>query len=398
MPAVGIMASAVHIEEGGDEVFPSIASTNTEFGTSLGTNNAMPPPPDVVAGDLIVAICLNDNPSTTDLAASTGYAQITTHTQPTNGNKMAAFGRVADGGANDALSLSGATQDYCVAITRITDHGVTDVAADIKFANGNSTSGGTSANPPSLDAGALRKWLWLGVAGIDTISGTIAWSAMPAGYTQTVTPLQSAHTASSCALGVAHNAVEIQTEDPGPFTIGYPAHWQSLTLAIPPAGAPSIVYAWQWDDPVASGDSGSFELGSNFTANDDIHISAIRVHGGNTNTYSERKVNVWEPNADFTSATLLTQIDLPDALNGDGAQDVACSIDVPAGARRAFSYQPGENWYRVPHGFDSARTTADGAVTFPAETGGRFSVVLHAYPNSSFDNTYYGIDFAYTVT
>ena len=220
------------------ETFPSIVTTNTEIGTSLGSNNPIPAPSGVVAGNLLIAVGLNDNPSTTNLSASTGWTQViaATHTLST-AIKMAVFARVADGSASDALSLSGASQDYCAAIARITDHSVSNVAADIKSASAQSTVGGTNLNPPSLDAGASRKWLWLAAAGVDTTAGNISWTSMPTGYTQTVTPLQSANTASSCSMGMASRQLETQTEDPVNFVISQSLHWLALTLAIPPAPA-----------------------------------------------------------------------------------------------------------------------------------------------------------------
>ena len=207
-----------------------IASFNTETGiNNLSTNNPMPTPSGVVAGNLFVAVCAHD--SLTVITASTGWTQIAQVEQPTVTHRCDIFGRIADGGANDALSLSGGASDYCTSIMRITGHGVTNVATDIKKVDAVST-GSTNPDPPSLDAGSSKRWLWLVAAGVDTTSAFTMTT--PTNYTDVHAPLQSATNVSGQALFVAQRALNTQTENPGVFTTGTVVPWIAHTLAIPP--------------------------------------------------------------------------------------------------------------------------------------------------------------------
>ena len=223
---VGVMASAVHIA-GGASAYPLIASTNTETGTNLGTANPMPSPSGVAVGNLLLAFCTSD--SVTTITASTGWTEII-QTVVTTQHMMALFARIADGSANDSLAVTGAAQDYCVGILRVTDHGVTTLTTDIKKASAVATTG--VINPPSLDAGSVKKWLWLTAAGLDQIAANQI-TAPPTNYTTAHTILSSAAGTSS-ALGVASRNLEIQTEDPGGWS-NSSRPWIGFTVAIPPA-------------------------------------------------------------------------------------------------------------------------------------------------------------------
>jgi hypothetical protein len=213
---------------------PVIASVNTEIGTSLGTANPIPSPTGIVAGNLLIAFCGKDAPVAA-LTASTGWTQIATlDTVSTSVQRLSVFGRIADGGANDALALTGDLTDYCASILRITGHGVTNLATDIKVAT-TSTSGAGTANPdpPSLNAGSSKAWLWLAAAAVDT-TGAYAVTVQ-ANYTFAHASLQSATNVSSCALAVSSRGLTAQTEDPAGFVNATIYPWVSATLAIPPA-------------------------------------------------------------------------------------------------------------------------------------------------------------------
>lgn len=209
---------------------PQIAATGGEVGTSLGSNNAQTLPTGSTSGDLVVVWVTVDNPSTTNITASTGWTQLFHHVAGSNVVKHAAFARVLDGGANDTLTITGAAQDYCVSSARITDHGVTDPATDIKVGTPAAATSG-SANPPSLDAGASDDWLWLASAGVDFTTGNTI-SADPANYSN-VDNRTSASSTSSCGQRVAKRSNTTQTEDPGTFT-NTSQEWVAGTIAIPP--------------------------------------------------------------------------------------------------------------------------------------------------------------------
>jgi len=217
--------------------FASVEAVNGEVGTSLGAANAIPAPAGVVSGDLLVAWGTSDNPSTTNITASTGWTQINTQVQGSNVIKHTIFARIADGGANDALALSGAAQDYCATIARIANHGVTNVATDIKVATAATGSTG-NADPPSLDAGSVKDWLWLASAAVDFTTGNTI-SADPTNYTN-VDNRTSASSTSSCGHRIARRALNGQTENPGAFT-NTSRPWIGAIIAIPPPSTGSNV-------------------------------------------------------------------------------------------------------------------------------------------------------------
>ena len=227
--------------------FPIIAGSNTEFGANLSAGNAIPSPASVAAGDLLVIVVAQDTNSAT-VTASTGWTEVV-QLNASTACRMAVFARVADGGANDALALTGAAADYCASIHRITDHGVTAIA-DIKSASATNTSG--PADPPSVDAGSSKKWLWLAAATVDMIQTADAITApMPTNYAE-ISNLRSAVSTSSVGLVVAQRDNETQTENPATFTHTGSRSWVAVTIAIPPpaAAARAVPDVWVPSPPV----------------------------------------------------------------------------------------------------------------------------------------------------
>jgi hypothetical protein len=222
--SVGIMASAVVVSTG---TFPTLADASTETGTALGTNNAVALPATVAAGDLIVVFGSHD--TSTNISAAAGYTQVAFQSIGTPHN-MGCWARIATG--SDALTLSGSgINDYAASVLRITGHGVTNIATDIKSAV-TSSSTATAVDPANLDTGSVQKWLWLAAACIDVNAGG-QLTGVSSGYTPAHTILESA-TATATALGVGSKQAETQTENPGAFT-GTARPWIAFTLAIPPA-------------------------------------------------------------------------------------------------------------------------------------------------------------------
>jgi hypothetical protein len=217
---------------------PQVAATGGEVGTSLGTSNAQTLPSGSTTGSLVVVWVTHDNPGGTAITASTGWTQIFAGVVTGNVLRHACFARILDGGANDTLTISGTTQDYCVSSARITNHGVTDVATQIKtVAPATNTSG--NADPPSLDAGVSDEWLWLASAGVDFTTGNTI-SANPANYSD-VDNRTSASSTSSCGQRIAKRELTTQTQDPGTFT-NTSQEWVAGIIAIPPVpGAPQSV-------------------------------------------------------------------------------------------------------------------------------------------------------------
>jgi hypothetical protein len=214
----------------------------SEIGTSLGAANAQTLPSGSVSGDLIIGVVGNDNPSTTSLAVSTGWTILGSQVQGSNVIKGAVFARVLDGGANDTLTVTGAAQDYVVALTRVpaAHHGVVgaSIVADIPIATG-ATGASGNADPPSLDAGSVKDWLWFVAAVVDHTTGD-SISAIPSTYTQLINT-KSANSTSS--VGVATGWRKIagsQVQDPGAFA-NNTQEWIAFTVAVKPAGLPDVI-------------------------------------------------------------------------------------------------------------------------------------------------------------
>ena len=206
---------------------PTIATTNTEIGTSMGAQPIVAPT-GIAAGDLLLAFAAHDN-SGTAMTASAGWTLIQ-ETSNAAAVRLGVWARIATATGADALTITGTTQDYCASMLRLTGHGVNTIATDIKSAVANAASG--NADPPSLDTGSVRSWLYLAAAAVDlTTAQTI--TAMPSGYTQAHAALASASSTSSVALGVAYLASTTQTADPPAFT-NPTQEWAAVTLAIPP--------------------------------------------------------------------------------------------------------------------------------------------------------------------
>jgi hypothetical protein len=231
---IGIYA----VYQAASAAFPSVVSYNTRVGTSLSGGVSLNMPGGIEAGDLLLTFCTNDNPSSTFMGIS-GWTQVF---QTNNGPalKHACFAKIATGG--DTATLTGAAQDYTAIVLRITGHGVTDIANDIKK---NSTAYNTTwqPNPASLNAGSSKQWLWIASYGADDDDIGNA-TPYPANYTG-VTEVESASSTSSCSSAAAFRQLEAQTEDPGTFNLTSSStaeEWDAAIIAIPPAsGAYSLV-------------------------------------------------------------------------------------------------------------------------------------------------------------
>jgi hypothetical protein len=168
--------------------------------------------------------------------AISGWTQLF-HTQFTsNVISHGAWAKIAAG--SDTATLTGAAQDFAAVVLRIENHGVSNIASDVKVGT---AATGTSAtpNPPSLDAGASRKHLWIASNGSDDDDEAVSFPLEPSGFTG-VCQIESAQSTSSCMLQVAQLAEETQTKDPGTFNLGASEEWIAQTIAVPPAVSAAI--------------------------------------------------------------------------------------------------------------------------------------------------------------
>jgi hypothetical protein len=213
----------------------------SEVGTSLGAANAQTLPSGSVSGDLIIGVAGSDNPAGTDISVSTGWTILGSQVQGSNVIKGAVFARVLDGGANDTLAVSGAAQDYVVALTRVpaAAHGVetASIVADIPIATG-ATGASGNADPPSLDAGSTKDWLWFVAAIVDMTTGN-AITAIPTGYTQLINT-KSANSTSSVGVATGWRKIAAsQVQDPDAFA-NNTQEWIGFTFAVSPPGASTV--------------------------------------------------------------------------------------------------------------------------------------------------------------
>src|SRR3990167_4578908 len=134
-----------------------IQTTNTtaDIDASPTTVNM---PAGIVAGDLLIVICAADVADTITQSGGTDWTKL----EQTNNSTvigLVIFAKIAAGGDTLTLTSSGSNDIACVSL-RITGHGVTDVTTDIK--KGTSATGTDgSPNPPSLDTGASKDYLWI---------------------------------------------------------------------------------------------------------------------------------------------------------------------------------------------------------------------------------------------
>ena len=222
------------------DTYPYVVGSNTRGGTSLSGGVALNMPPNILAGDLLLAFCCNDNPGTTNMGIS-GWTQVFQSAYTGNVIKHAVFAKIAAGG--DTATLTGALQDYATVVVCIANHGVSNIANDIKV--GTAATGSTwQPNPPSLNAGSSKKWLWFASHGADDDDGGNA-TPYPANFTG-VAENESAQSTSSCMVAAAWRKYEAQTLDSGMFNLtssSTPEEWVANTIAIPPYGINQTIAA-----------------------------------------------------------------------------------------------------------------------------------------------------------
>lgn len=209
----------------------TLASVGKAGSSGAGTLDVTPS--GVVAGDLLIASV----ESFLNLQPFTGWTKIGA-TAGSTGEFFQTWARIATGSGDNFTSSAGDTRfGAAFVVCRITGHGVTDIATDIKQAGAVQTAG--VADPPSLDAGSVKNWLWL-VAGGAVFTGLGSGiGAVSAGFTLAGT--QGSGEGNPVATAIGWKVSEVQTLDPGIFTSesvpggGGSGNSYSNTLAIPPA-------------------------------------------------------------------------------------------------------------------------------------------------------------------
>ena len=205
------------------------------MGTSLGTNNAIALPAGAASGDLIIVHVNSDlNGAAGAITASAGYPAVTNgaQTQGTTVIGCNVFARVLDGSGSDALTVSGAAQDYVVNVIRITDHGVTQATINSTLFLTGTTGTTGNANPPIVNPATSNTWLWLAAMTLDLTTGNTITVA-PSGYTMAENHVSASSTTSVAGAVAYKRSAAATSEDPGTFTNTSRA-WIALSIAVPP--------------------------------------------------------------------------------------------------------------------------------------------------------------------
>lgn len=210
--------------------YPAVPSSANTTGTSLSGGVSLNLPSGVQPGDLLVIVAANDSTGGTSLSVS-GATQIRFTQYSGNTVSHGVWARIATG--SDSMTLTGASQDYAAIVVRVTNHGVTTIATDILSATP-ATANSSNPNPPNLNAGSTRKWLWLTTFGSDDDDNAANYA--PAQFTA-IAQAESAQSTTSCMTGAAYRHYEGSSLDPGTFTMSASEEWIANTIAIPPKPA-----------------------------------------------------------------------------------------------------------------------------------------------------------------
>lgn len=159
-------------------------------------------------------------------------------------------------------------------------------------------------------------------------------------------------------------------------------------------------HGWNGADPAQVTDPNSYELGTEFLANSDIQITAVRVFEGSSPVnVTNRRGRIWS-----TGGSLLGSGAMATSLPAGWTEyTLDTPVNVTANTHIVVSYTTGGNYAALNHALDSAVTSSDGLVTAVAASSGAhgngaFTTSPTTYPNTpSSQNTFYGIDIEYAA-
>ncbi len=157
---------------------------------------------------------------------------------------------------------------------------------------------------------------------------------------------------------------------------------------------------WGGADPVQVVDAGHYELGTEYVANQQVTISAVRVwSGASPEDLSGRTGRIWSlAGFQLGSAAMATTLSA-----GWVSYNLASPVTINAAQHFVVSFGTGGNYGALTHALDANVNSADGALTAvaagsSAHGNGVFNVTVGSYPaatNSA--NFFYGIDVVYVL-
>ena len=189
---------------------------------SSATNHPVALPAGITGddGELLVTLIKTGSSGPTWEPPDEGWIVIGSHVTPSNGQRVIVAYRDTDGTEGDTAlwtSSSSASAGYQTFLIS----GWGGVPPEIAQA----THQSTQPNPPALNpAGwAVKKTLWLAYCGF---TSGVNLNAYPADYTD------GANSPTIGGLGVARRFNEVESEDPGPFTMSFSVQHNVGTIGI----------------------------------------------------------------------------------------------------------------------------------------------------------------------
>jgi len=261
------------------DIYPTVAATNTGA-TTAGGSFSVPMPAGIAAGELLLIWAAHDSNGTSTALAISGWTQLF---QSNNGTvvRHGCWAKIAAG--SDTATITGSANDTATVSARITGHGVTTIATDIKV--GTAATGSTATpNPPSLNTGASADYLWFESFGADDDDNAATyWTTGFAGVAQA----ESAQTTSSCMVGVARMSHTAQTLDPGTMAMAATEEWVANTIAIPPAAVSNTGTVAETQDGQTSTASGWITVTGTLAETQDAQTSTASGILGYTGSLAE---------------------------------------------------------------------------------------------------------------
>lgn len=158
---------------------------------------------------------------------------------------------------------------------------------------------------------------------------------------------------------------------------------------------------WSGSDPAEVADGSSYELGTEYVANETITITHIRVHtGAGEIGQAGRRARLWTAAGAELAQTAATT-DLP---TGWAELELTTPVTRTAGQRFVVSYSTYGNYSALNSALTADKPSADGAVTALSSANatngnGVFAVgAPGTFPTTpSGGSTFYGVDLVYTL-
>ena len=208
MPIIG-SGGILYVDSGGG------GGGGITYGSAVGSNSGASDssspwsptmPGSISNGNLLIAVVSADGGTGTAVTASTGWTALDDDNQFT-AIAGDVFYRVADGGANDTLTVTPSAAEQLSAV-------VVRISGGSSWALQSISANNASYDPPSLDTGSTEETLWLACLCLDSNDSP---TAPPAGYSDLV--VGAASGTNSVTTATAYKISTAQTEDPGAFTI-----------------------------------------------------------------------------------------------------------------------------------------------------------------------------------